>query len=261
MRTTKEKLFRQKQDGGWLAVMKTFSITDAGVKREYNQDYVYCSTDKLGILDNLLIVADGMGGHNAGDFASRYSVEEFVKYIENAEEKTIIGCFEAGIVNINRAVLEKASQDLSLAGMGTTFVAATVNDGSLYVANVGDSRLYVISGNKIVQITQDHSLVEEMIKSGQIKREEARLHPKKNVITRAIGVDKEVIPDFFEVELKQRDIILMCSDGLSNMLEDGEICSIILKNREDLYHAAGELVSRANENGGPDNISVILAEY
>lgn len=241
--------------------MRAFSVTDTGIKRETNQDYIYCNSEREGVFDNLFIVADGMGGHNAGDFASRCAVEEFVNYIDNGEEKTIIGRFEAGIARVNRIICEKSQENEVLSGMGTTFVAATINDGNLYAANIGDSRLYLITEGRMEQITQDHSLVEEMVKNGQIKREESRLHPKKNVITRAIGVGAEVTPDFFEVSLKEKDMILMCSDGLSNMLDDSEICNIVINSADNPENAVAELVAKANENGGPDNISVILVQY
>ena len=155
-------------------------------------------------------------------------------------------------------MLEKSLSDEELAGMGTTVVVATVIGHYLYVANVGDSRLYLIT-DKITQITKDHSLVEEMVRIGEINREQARNHPDKNIITRAVGIKKEVKIDFFDMRLEKGDLILMCSDGLSNMLEDREIEEIIKKGGE-LSEIVDELVERANQNGGKDNIAVILIE-
>ena len=162
------------------------------------------------------------------------------------------------IEKANERVLEKSLSDEELAGMGTTVVVATVIGHYLYVANVGDSRLYLIT-DKITQITKDHSLVEEMVRIGEINREQARNHPDKNIITRAVGIKKEVKIDFFDMRLEKGDLILMCSDGLSNMLEDREIEEIIKKGGE-LSEIVDELVERANQNGGKDNIAVILIE-
>ena len=237
--------------------MNTYSITDVGQKREINQDYVYCNECSVGVLPNLFIVADGMGGHNAGDFASRYCVEEMVRLIGESEEKTVIGMLEAAISKTNEMLLKQAREQASLEGMGTTLVLATVIDQLLYVANIGDSRLYLVN-DTIKQITEDHSLVEEMVKSGEIKRSEARFHPKKNVITRAVGASSNVIPDYFEVSVKSRDMILICSDGLTNMVDEEEIYQIIKSYQEDLETAGKELVKRANENGGKDNIAIVL---
>lgn len=237
--------------------MNTYSITDVGQKREINQDYVYCNECSVGVLPNLFIVADGMGGHNAGDFASRYCVEEMVRLIGESEEKTVIGMLEAAISKTNEMLLKQAREQTSLEGMGTTLVLATVIDQLLYVANIGDSRLYLVN-DTMKQITEDHSLVEEMVKSGEIKRSEARFHPKKNVITRAVGASSNVIPDYFEVSVKSRDMILICSDGLTNMVDEEEIHQIIKSYQEDLETAGKELVKRANENGGKDNIAIVL---
>lgn len=239
--------------------MKTYSITDTGKKRSMNQDFVYASNQPVGNLSNLLIVADGMGGHNAGDLASRYTVELMVEHIEKSEEIRPIPLLSEAIHHANDLVLEKAKSDRSLEGMGTTVVAATVKEGYLYVANVGDSRLYVID-RKIEQITRDHSLVEEMIRIGELQRKDARSHPDRNVITRAIGVRSPVRIDFFDVKLEDGDIILLCSDGLTTMVEDEDIRQIVKKSSSP-KEAAQKLVNEANKNGGKDNISVVIAEY
>ncbi|HHV11938.1 MAG TPA: Stp1/IreP family PP2C-type Ser/Thr phosphatase [Clostridiales bacterium] len=238
--------------------MKAFSITDIGERRRINQDYVYCSETAVGILPNLFVVADGMGGHNAGDYASRFCVEFFRQKIEESDMTTPVSAIKYALAKTNEALLSKAQEQIDLEGMGTTFVVATIFGHEMYVANIGDSRLYVI-GKDMKQITEDHSLVEAMVKTGEIERSEARVHPNKNIITRALGANEEVEPDFFEVGLEEGDIVLMCSDGLTNMLEDETIEQIIREN-EDLETAAATLVKYANQNGGKDNIAIIIVK-
>lgn len=237
--------------------MRSYSITDVGRIRSENQDYVYASDQPVGKLPNLYVVADGMGGHNAGDRASSYAVEVFLQSVRKGREKNPIKVIRRAMESANEKVLEEANSEFAYQGMGTTMVVATVVKNTLYVANVGDSRLYLI-GDDIRQITRDHSLVEEMIRSGGITREEGRYHPDKNVITRAIGVRPAVAIDFFEVNLKRKDFILLCTDGLSNMLTDQQICRIV-KSGNSLQAAGERLVEEANQNGGRDNITVLLA--
>lgn len=238
--------------------MKSCCVTDVGQRRTMNQDFVYASEEPVGNLPNLFVVADGMGGHKAGDMASRYTVEVILDSVRMDKEQNPIKVIRKAIEKANTKVLEKASQDANLAGMGTTVVVATVIGHYIYVANVGDSRLYLIR-DKIEQITKDHSLVEEMVRIGEINREQARNHPDKNIITRAIGARKRVSIDFFDMRLEPGDVILMCSDGLSNMLEDKEIEDII-KDGRDLPETALALIGKANQNGGKDNIAVVLIE-
>lgn len=239
-------------------MIKTFSVTDIGKKRKVNQDYVYTSENTIGNLPNLFIVADGMGGHNAGDYASKATVEIMVEEIGQSKEKDAVVIFKNAIGAANTQIRSKASEEPDLEGMGTTVVAATCMGNQLQVANVGDSRLYVVN-QKIRQITRDHSLVEEMIRMGGLGREEAKNHPDKNIITRAIGAGDTVEPDFFTVDVEEGDLVLMCSDGLTNMLEDEEI-RMILSGARDIVEKAYRLVEAANENGGRDNISVVLIE-
>ncbi len=238
--------------------MRVYSITDIGKQRFSNQDFVYASDQPVGNLSNLMIVADGMGGHNAGDVASRDTVEAIVKYLEQAQEKRPVPLLSEAIHYANEQVMEKASADEALEGMGTTVVAASIQNGYLYVANVGDSRLYLID-HEISQITRDHSLVEEMIRMGELQRKDARSHPDKNVITRAVGVGAPIQIDFFDVKLESGDWVLLCSDGLTNMVDDPEILQIVKKSGSP-KEAAKHLVNEANKNGGKDNISVVLAE-
>ena len=230
--------------------MKATAITDIGKTRAVNQDYIYTSVDRVGCLPNLFIVADGMGGHKAGDTASRFTVETIKTLIEQSQGKD-------SVKMVNGLLLQKASESEDYYGMGTTLVIATIFDNVLRVANVGDSRLYVIDDNDITQITRDHSLVEEMVLAGKLSKSEARTHARKNVITRAIGGEEQVEPEMFSIDLKENSKVLMCSDGLTNMLEDAEILSIV-RNNSDIEDAARMLIDRANENG--DNISVIIVE-
>ncbi|MEG0961250.1 MAG: Stp1/IreP family PP2C-type Ser/Thr phosphatase [Lachnospiraceae bacterium] len=238
--------------------MKTFSITDKGKKREMNQDYVYVSESPVGNLPNLCILADGMGGHNAGDYASRYTVETIVESVQNSTETAPVTIIKNAVQKANEAILEKAKTDIDLEGMGTTVVIATVIDNVLHVANVGDSRLYMIE-DTLEQITKDHSFVQEMVRRGEINSKEARVHPDKNIITRAVGGGREVEVDFFEVELKEGNRVLLCSDGLTDMIEDEEIFRI-LKETENTPEGIDILVKTANENGGNDNITIVVME-
>jgi len=240
--------------------MDACSRTDIGRKRVVNQDYVFGSKEAVGELPNLFIVADGMGGHNAGEYASKFCVDTFVELISQSREITLIGKMEKAITETNRMLREKAAEDESLSGMGTTFVACSVCEDMVYVANIGDSRLYLIEEGEIRQITVDHSLVEEMLRNGEIDRQEARFHPNKNIITRALGVTKNVVPDFFEVTARSGSILLLCSDGLSNMLDDEEMKRIVTAWQDEIQKAADALIERANENGGRDNIAVVLVK-
>lgn len=236
--------------------MKAFSITNIGMQRKVNQDYVYCSEEAIGALPNLFIVADGMGGHKAGDYASRCCVESMVQTIEGDSLKSPVSILEHGIQKANEFVLEESQKNSEYEGMGTTVVAATIVDNTLHVGNIGDSRLYVI-GEKIEQITQDHSLVETMVRTGELMPEDAKFHPNKNIITRALGMNKDVKADFFEVKLEEDNTILLCSDGLSNMVDDKEIENVV-KEIKKVDLAAQALVELANQNGGTDNIAIVM---
>lgn len=239
-------------------MIRSFSVTDIGRKRKLNQDFVYSSDETVGNLKNVYIVADGMGGHQAGDYASKCTVETMVREIKGCFEQSPIRILSRAIRIANDQVRRKAREDESLYGMGTTVVAATVLGKYLQVANVGDSRLYIIN-EEVRQITRDHSLVEEMVRMGGLDREAARNHPDKNIITRAIGARDTIEIDFFHEELKSGDLILMCSDGLTNMLEDEEI-GRILKTPGTIEERAERLIDAANQNGGRDNIAVILID-
>lgn len=238
--------------------MKTFSITDIGQHRRTNQDYFYTSEMPVGNLPNLFIVADGMGGHNAGEYASKHAVDTIVAMAEQSKEEEPAAILEAAIREANRRLLAKAAEDESMRGMGTTIVAATIAGASLCVANVGDSRLYLVN-EEMKQITRDHSLVEEMVRLGEMDKEAARSHPDKNIITRAVGAAEEIEIDFFEAELNPADEILLCSDGLTNMVEDEDIRRLV-KGQRDAAEKAERLIETANRNGGRDNITVVVID-
>lgn len=236
--------------------MKTFSVTDAGVVREMNQDYYFSSDTAVGNLPNLFIVADGMGGHKAGDYASRYTIERVVASVSRNTGEEPIAIMKEAINKANELLVAESREDESKSGMGTTLVIGTIIGNKLFVANIGDSRLYVV-GQNMRQITRDHSLVDEMVRLGEINADEARVHPDKNIITRAVGTSDHVEADFFEVEITADDTILLCTDGLTNMVRDDEILDII-KKYDNAQAATMQLVKEANVNGGRDNITVMI---
>ena len=239
--------------------MKSFYLTDAGKVRSHNEDSVIIVRNQND--DYLLAVADGMGGHNAGEVASSTAVEvvkgELEKTIDVKEHDKIVYNIMSSIDYANTKVYDLSRQDISKAGMGSTFVAAYVVDDKIYVANIGDSRAYLITKDETIQITVDHSVVQELVERGSITIEEAAVHPDKNIITRALGTEKFVDADFFEYSLKVGDYILLCSDGLSEMVESS-LFSETLEKTEEIEDAAKELVRVANENGGRDNITIII---
>ncbi|MBQ1871718.1 MAG: Stp1/IreP family PP2C-type Ser/Thr phosphatase [Lachnospiraceae bacterium] len=238
--------------------MKTHALTDRGLERPENQDYLFTSELSVGNLPNLFIVADGMGGHAGGKLASTTATKAFVKSVQKSTSEDVNEILTCAVTKANEEVIKKAKKS-ELEGMGTTLVAATVIEDKLYVANVGDSRLYVITAGEIKQVTKDHSLVEEMVRLGELEPSKARTHEKKNVITRAIGVADEVKADIFKVSLKEEQTILLCTDGLTNMVTDDDIRKIVVTGR-DVIEKAENLIGEANKNGGKDNITVVLIE-
>ncbi len=231
-------------------------MTDKGRRRSSNQDSVFLSSAPIGPLPNLFIVADGMGGHAAGDFASKYAINVVTRFVRGSTIKNPVSLLKRAFILASHKLFEESEKDKDKYGMGTTMVACVIDENKLYAANIGDSRLYVIS-DEIKQITMDHSLVEEMIRSGRLERDNGRNHPEKNIITKAMGSREEAMPDFFEVELKEGSRVLMCSDGLSNMVEDDEIADIIDDSDTD-EKAVSSLINKANYYGGNDNISAIV---
>ena len=229
------------------------SVSDKGKQRELNEDYYYLPRPG----ERFCAVADGMGGHNAGDFASRFSVERFVNLIRESKERTPISAIEAALKTTNEELIAKAKTQREYEGMGTTFVMATLlSDGYLLIANIGDSRLYIVN-DRIQQITEDHSLVGEMVRNGELKKDEARFHPQKNVVLRALSTRTVVSPDFYKIRVNRGDYILLCSDGLWEMVEEGELLKLV-SEYEDVSDIAEKMVFMANENGGKDNITIIL---
>lgn len=239
--------------------MKAYGMTDIGKKRVVNQDNIYVSTTPVGNLPNLFVVADGMGGHRAGDYASRYATDAVVESITNNAETDIKKIITKAVEDANSLVFKKSEENEDFRGMGTTLVIAAISGDELTVANVGDSRLYLIEGSIIKQLTQDHSLVAEMVRMGQIDEQEARRRPDKNIITRAIGISDVIHADFFKSKVKDNEYVLLCSDGLSNMLEDSEMLSAVT-GIAPLEKKTSMLIDLANQKGGKDNISVIIIE-
>ena len=238
--------------------MRVYSATDVGQKRKMNQDYVFVSENPVGNLPNLFVVADGMGGHNAGDYASSHAVQTLVDEIRRDADFNPIKVIRHAIETANTEILERSRREEHLRGMGTTIVVCTVVGHYAYVANVGDSRLYLVR-DRIRQVTRDHSYVEELVSLGRLERGSKDYKDKKNIITRAVGTEDKLLVDFFEVGLEPGDYILMCSDGLSNMLEDAEMEEIIGSDLE-LQEKAEKLITVANDNGGKDNIAVVLVD-
>ncbi len=237
-------------------MLSSYAMTDIGRTRMVNQDYVFSCLEPIGNLPNLFIVADGMGGHQAGDFASSYSVKKFLESVSLSLQKHPHKIFEDAIRYANRELIEKSRANPELRGMGTTMVVLTIADDKAYAANVGDSRLYLMQ-EELTQITIDHSLVQEMIRLGELTKESARNHPDKNIITRAVGAGKNINADFFEFAFTRDSILLMCSDGLSNMVDDGQL-AILLKSAKTPEKIGKKLIEAANKNGGRDNIAVIV---
>lgn len=241
--------------------MKGYTITDIGRVRSENQDRVRYMENAFPSFA-ILAVCDGMGGANAGSIASQTAVDTFTDcvaaHLANRRDKlSLSDAVQEGVILANERVYERSLTDLACEGMGTTLVAALVTAKSCRVVNVGDSRAYLLSGGSIVQITRDHSFVEDLVERGIIRREEARNHPRKNIITRAVGVEPSVECDIFSPKLKKNDILLLCSDGLSNVVTDEELLSAV-SGRRELSRAAQTLLELALERGAPDNITMGL---
>ena len=241
--------------------MEILGLTNKGMVRANNEDSFVCFPGGFNMLPNLAIVADGMGGHQAGEVASRLSIEFFLEYIENSpdEPEDYLDILTDAAVYANEKVYEASLHDKGLFGMGTTFIACVIADDHLYAVHVGDSRLYVIAEHSIDLITTDHTYTGEMVRAGIITREEALVHPRRNALTKAFGVDRKVEVDRYCAAFGSDEILLICSDGLTEMLSDDEIFQIT-REEGGLSEAAKALISCANEKGGIDNITVILAK-
>ncbi len=228
--------------------------SDVGVKRKFNEDSVgHFECDSYGIY----IVADGMGGHNAGEVASEMAVSNVIEFVKNNINSLGECVLEDAIENVNKKIYEYSVSNLKLSGMGTTITACLVYDGKIVIANVGDSSCFGINSSGLFKLTKDHSLVQQLIDSGSISEEEAINHPNKNIITRAVGTHEDVEVDIFKFDIDEYDKYLMCSDGLTNEVPIERITEIIQKE-DDNELACYELVNEANKNGGRDNITVML---
>lgn len=238
--------------------MYSVALTDVGRKRLINQDTVYISDTPIGVLPNLYIVADGMGGEKAGDYASKSLIGYMLTYIEHTI-KMPVTAIQGAIEYANANLFAEGSKNPNLSGMGTTVVAASIIDNTLHVFNVGDSRCYVLDENSISQITKDHSLVEMLVSKGEITRESAEYKENKSKITRAVGAEERILIDSFEVDLAGNEYVLLCSDGLTNMVDDRKIFNII-SSSAGVKSSAKRLVEEANLSGGSDNISILLID-
>ena len=242
--------------------MSAVGRCDLGRVRSQNEDSIYISENPNTEFE-YFIVADGMGGHNAGEIASQSAIKYFTEYIENNcvinDGSDVLDAFVDALGYSNSKIFEMSENDPSYSGMGTTFTAAAICGGKIYCVHIGDSRLYVYDRNGLRQITRDHSFVMEMVRMGKITAEEARVHPKRNMITKAVGIEKNMPADTMIIPIEEDSIILVCSDGLPSMVTDKEI-EKILKKKTGLDKKADLLVELANKNGGYDNISVILAD-
>ncbi|MBR2742840.1 MAG: Stp1/IreP family PP2C-type Ser/Thr phosphatase [Clostridia bacterium] len=244
--------------------MKISGLSDRGMVRKNNQDsYAFNETDSF----VLGVVCDGMGGAAAGNKASALAIRKITEKAmselkDDLSSNDIKSILRSVIRAANKHIYDTAQNNRAYLGMGTTavaFVYMKEKKKAIFV-NVGDSRAYIMRGGELIQITEDHSLVFEMLQKGQITKDEARSHPNRNIITRAIGTDEQIHPDTFETEISDKDKILLCSDGLTNMLTDDEILSI-LKSGTDAEKTAAELVNRANIAGGADNVTVLIADF
>ncbi len=236
--------------------MEYAALSDVGVKRFNNEDsYVVNTADE----EKLFIVADGMGGHNAGEIASREACRITEGYILEKHGEDIEQVLRDSVLRANRDIFVRASENAGLKGMGTTIEACVLRGKTLYGAHVGDSGVFVIGKDKIRKITKDHSIVGMMLDAGTITEEEAKVHPQRHYITRAVGTSITLEVDIIKEEIEDGELILMCTDGLTNMVSKEDIHSIVTEAR-NVSEAVNALVKRAKDNGGDDNITVILLE-
>ncbi len=229
--------------------MKAAGRTDRGKVREINED-------TFGYHDNLFVVADGMGGHQAGEVASAIAVETILKADLSSEVK---GVLKKTLAAANQAILKEAAQNKELNGMGTTVAVLYLGTERAYVTHIGDSRVYYLSGDDLKQLTHDHSLVYELVKSGEITAEEAKSHPQRNILTRALGSNETLVTEIIEIEVTKGDKFLLCSDGLTNSIPEALIKEL-MSGGEEPEAIVERMINSANELGGTDNITVVLVE-
>jgi PPM family protein phosphatase len=249
-------------------------LSDVGRRRKSNEDSFAISAD-----GTLLVVADGMGGHAAGEVASRLAVESIERHISGSDprkEPTVPASFRSpmgdeaemsiparrvlnAIRLANQEIVRSVREDNSMRGMGTTVVIAHILGSRVYIGSVGDSRAYLLRDGSLNQLTSDHTLVNEQVRAGALSTQEARRHPARNILTRAVGSQEEVQPDLLDQDLKPGDLLLLCSDGLTTMVEDDDILKTLMAHKDDPQAGCKALVDLANEHGGDDNVTVILA--
>jgi protein phosphatase len=230
-------------------IARSAGLSHPGRRRRHNEDAWVCEPP-------LFAVADGMGGARGGEIASRVAATALGESVEGSGEERVA----ALILQANRQVYERANEDSEASGMGTTITVALVENGIVALGHVGDSRAYLIRDKNLEQLTEDHSLVAELVRSGRLTPEEAEIHPQRSVITRALGTDPDVDSDTFSIESKPGDLFLLCSDGLTSMVDDATILDVVERSRDDLEAIAQELIAAANSHGGEDNITVVLFE-
>ena len=233
--------------------MKVYAITDIGRMRPINEDSYYAPHEG----ERFCAVADGMGGHNAGEVASAMAIQVFSEEMRRTEDITA-GALHTAVARANEAVYHKALENAGMSGMGTTFSALAEQGETAYLAHVGDSRIYLVRNGAILQVTTDHTLVEEMVQKGMLTPREARFHPRRNIITRALGTEETVQIDIVQMGTRPGDAFFLCSDGMTNYVDEREILRTAMSERdwpEKLRH----LVSIALENGGADNITALFA--
>lgn len=233
--------------------MKAAGMTHIGKVRNNNEDAFYINDSKT-----LIAVADGMGGHNAGEIASSIAIEAISAMNATLENKVIMPmeAFNHAFQMANDQIRERARGSEACSGMGTTLTAIYFSDGIAYVAHIGDSRAYLLSKQELKQLTRDHTLVEELIQNGSINRESALTHPQKNVLMRAVGADESSMPDLHEIEISPGDVLIICSDGLTHYISDDEIRKYLLAEK-NLFEAFDEMTKKALQRGGGDNITVV----
>ena len=243
-----------------VIVLKYGIRTDRGLKRQLNEDNCNVLVGYPG-LPTCFVIADGMGGHKCGEIASKQAVDSVCNLLLKADWDTenISDLLRDIVTRVNCEIYNYSLPDEATQGMGTTLIITVIKGRKLYIGHVGDSRVYIIRDNNIEKVTWDHSFIEELVKNGSITKDEAINHPKRNLITRAVGYELELQVDTYEKDLKDDDIILLCTDGLTNMLTEEEILEII-KNYEDPQEACDTLVQNANNKGGEDNITVIVGK-
>lgn len=238
--------------------MKYGIKTDRGLKRQLNEDNCNVLVGYPGV-PSCFVIADGMGGHKCGDVASKQAVDSVCSHLLKAswENEDISSLLEAIIKEVNEEIYEFSQKDESTQGMGTTLIITVFKNRKLYIGHVGDSRVYLIRSNTIEKITWDHSFIEELVKNGSITKDEAVNHPKRNMITRAVGYEPDLLVDTYELDLAEKDSVLLCTDGLTNMLDEQTIMDIII-GEEDPQVACDTLINHANARGGEDNVTVII---